>query len=296
MVIEALRLSGSPRTDRLRVTNDAVLRDCTIHGFRQPIVNERYEQTAWPADALVLDLANPNSDWRAFPQPFQRRARALAAQGQRIFCIGGMDSDNKPTLAANFARAHSVWIEPLGGQLVIRFAEPDGNFEKSPGHLDSLSSPMAFVLFTNAPKAVDAPKRSDQFQLVGATSTNTACVETSFTVRGGRKPNFYARWQLASAIAAPPLLTLDLVPTSKSGEVRVYFRDKPLGGIKATLRTPDEKEKELTPDGEGSLRFTSTQSGQHLLTIAHHREPLAGFHLGRAYEQTSHNAALTWRQ
>ena len=40
-------------------------------------------------------------------------------------------------VAATTARAHSVWIEPEGGQLVIRFAEPDGKLEKSPGHLDS---------------------------------------------------------------------------------------------------------------------------------------------------------------
>ena len=76
----------------------------------------------------------------------------------------------------------------------------------------------------------------------------------------------------------------------------MYFRGKPLGGIKATLRTPDEKEQELTADAEGFLRFKSNQSGQHLLSIAHHREPLAGFHGGRAYEQTSHNCSLTWQQ
>lgn len=53
----------------------------------------------WPANALVLDLANPRAGWREFPQPFQRRALALAALGSRVYCIGGMDSNNKPTLA-----------------------------------------------------------------------------------------------------------------------------------------------------------------------------------------------------
>ncbi|HTD65950.1 MAG TPA: hypothetical protein VK846_05400 [Candidatus Limnocylindria bacterium] len=54
---------------------------------------------AWPANALVLDLNDSRAAWKEFPQPFQRRALALAALGSRIYCIGGMDSDNKPTLA-----------------------------------------------------------------------------------------------------------------------------------------------------------------------------------------------------
>ena len=56
-------------------------------------------QPVWPANALVLDLANPGAGWQSFPQPFQRRALALAVSGSRLYCIGGMDSNNKPTLA-----------------------------------------------------------------------------------------------------------------------------------------------------------------------------------------------------
>jgi N-acetylneuraminic acid mutarotase len=58
-------------------------------------------KAVWPANALVLDLAHPKAGWREFPQPFQRRALALAALDSRVFCIGGMDSDNQPTLAVD---------------------------------------------------------------------------------------------------------------------------------------------------------------------------------------------------
>lgn len=197
---------------------------------------------------------------------------------------------------ATSALAHTVWIEPSEGKLVVRFAEPGNDFETSPGHLDSLSVPLAFTLMTNAPVMIDALKKSDHFLLAGTSATNVACLETTFTVRGGRKPHFYARWQPSRAGAATPLLTLDLVPTGNPGEVRVYFRGQPLGGIKATLRTPEEKESEIMADSEGFLRFEPKQSGQYLLTIAHHREPLAGFHHGIAYKETSHNTALTWWQ
>lgn len=53
----------------------------------------------WPKNGLVLDLAQPQSVWQSFPQPFQRRALALATVGSRVYCIGGMDKNNAPTLA-----------------------------------------------------------------------------------------------------------------------------------------------------------------------------------------------------
>ena len=201
--------------------------------------------------------------------------------------------------ALTTVHAHSVWIEPGGDQqLVIRFAEPGDDFEKSPGYLDNLSTPTAFTVA--AGKAVSAPalKQSDNFLLTGAAFTNVACAETTFTVRGGRKPVFYARWQPAGAGAKKPLLTLDLVPTGKPGEVRAYFRGQPLGNVAATLYTPDEKDQELTADADGFIHFKTGLPGQYLLTIAHHREqpPLAGFYAGTAYTETSHNCSLVWVQ
>jgi hypothetical protein len=199
--------------------------------------------------------------------------------------------------AAISAWAHTVWIEPLDGNLVLRFAEPGTKFEKSPGHLDSLTAPVSFVLgVSNAPTPIETPKKSDHFLLIAASTTNVICTETIFTVRGGRKPHFYARWQPVGVGAGTPLLTFDLVPTGEPGEVRAYFRGQPIGQVKATLYTPDEKEHEINADPDGFLRFKAEQSGQYLLAVAHHREPLAGFHVGRAFQQTSHNAALTWKQ
>lgn len=206
-------------------------------------------------------------------------------------------------LALPAAFAHSVWIEPdANGNLVVRFAEPDGKLEKSPGHLDSLTLPVAVKTGpSNAPVALDTAKQRDHFSLGTASVTDAVQVETAFIVmaRGGapgRKPNFYARWQPEGTWEAAPALTLDLLPTGKRGEVRLLFRGQPMAGKKATLRTPDEKEQELTSDDQGYLRFTPSQAGQYLLTVAHHRENLSGFHGGRAYEQNSHNASLSWRQ
>jgi N-acetylneuraminic acid mutarotase len=82
-----------------RSSHDAVVLDDRIYiaggwhllgGTNKPV---------WPSNALVLDLKHPDRGWKEFPQPFQRRALALAALGPLIYCIGGMDSNNKTTLA-----------------------------------------------------------------------------------------------------------------------------------------------------------------------------------------------------
>jgi hypothetical protein len=60
--------------------------------------------------------------------------------------------------------------------------------------------------------------------------------------------------------------------------------------------TPNGDEKEFTGDADGYIRFPAPEPGQYLLTVAHQREPLAGFHNGVAYTETSHNCSLTWEQ
>jgi hypothetical protein len=198
---------------------------------------------------------------------------------------------------------HSIWIEPSDdGQLVVRFSEPGEEYETSPGHLDGVSPPVAFAFGTNgSPQTIDAPRKTDHFLLPNLSPTHAACLEAPYAVmttpgRPGRKPIFYARWQPDIDTAADPALTLDLVPTGKPGEVRVYFRGQPLADITATLHGPDGKNREIVADAEGYLRFTADQSGLHHLSIGRHRETQGGFHGGLAYELTSHNAALTWIQ
>lgn len=53
----------------------------------------------WHSTMLVLDLDDPRGQWQSRPQPFQRRALAMAALESRLFFIGGMDADNKTTSA-----------------------------------------------------------------------------------------------------------------------------------------------------------------------------------------------------
>jgi hypothetical protein len=55
----------------------------------------------WLNYALSLDLDQPQPAWEPIPQPFQRRALAVAALSRRAFCLGGMDAEHRTSLAVD---------------------------------------------------------------------------------------------------------------------------------------------------------------------------------------------------
>lgn len=76
----------------------------------------------WPDHALVLDLNQPQLGWKQIPQPFRRRALALATQSGRIAFIGGMDSDGKPTGDVQI-------LNPTSGTWLAGPPLPEGRFK-----------------------------------------------------------------------------------------------------------------------------------------------------------------------
>jgi hypothetical protein len=206
-------------------------------------------------------------------------------------------------LLASTALAHSVWVEPgPDGALVVRFGELDGEVEKSPGHLDSLETPIGVVLpVSEEAPALASVKKSDHFTLGSAKPDQALVAETAFPVmafegRPARRPIFYSRWLPAGAdkTAGQASLTLDIVPSGNPGEARVYFRGKPLPDTKARLNAPNGSHTPLKTDAEGLVKFTCDEPGRWVLTVPGYSEELPGFSGGRAYAIVSHNASLTW--
>ena len=206
-------------------------------------------------------------------------------------------------LLASVSVAHSVWVEPgPDGNLIVRFGELDGEVEKSPGHLDSLSTPVAAILpVSEEAKPLASEKKSDHFTLGAAKPDQGLVAENVFPVmafegRPARRPFFYSRWLPAGGekTAGQPSLTLDIVPTGNPGEARVYFRGKPLPNTKAQLNAPNGSHKPLKTDAEGVVKFTTDEPGRWVLTVPGYSEELPGFAGGQPYAVASHNASLTW--
>lgn len=94
----------------IRSSHDAVVLGDKLYIFGGWQLTGSTKEAIWPTNALVLDLKNPATGWKEFPQPFQRRALAVATVGSRIYVIGGMDSNNKPTGAVEiYDTATSQW-------------------------------------------------------------------------------------------------------------------------------------------------------------------------------------------
>jgi hypothetical protein len=202
------------------------------------------------------------------------------------------------------ASAHSLWIEELPGHvgLGVRFAQWGDEYEVSPGHLDSFSQVSGWTVDDKGqPQLFDVVKKKDHFFLGKVEANRPVFAQAHFTVRKlhddkpARAPVFYCRWQPESAGAGTPAMTMDIVPTGKPGEARVYFRGKPLGGVELLFFSPKVSEQKLQADAEGFVRAPDiSKPGQYLLSIARYSEELPGFFNGVSFGITSHSASLYW--
>ncbi len=74
----------------------------------------------WEKTTLALNLRDLAAGWKAQPQPFERRALAAVAQGERIWFLGGMNAADEPSRTVD-------WWEPATGQWGKGPELPDGS-------------------------------------------------------------------------------------------------------------------------------------------------------------------------
>lgn len=202
------------------------------------------------------------------------------------------------------ASAHSLWIEELPDHagLGVRFAQWGDEYETSPGHLDSFVQVSSWTVDDKGqPQILEAVKKKDHFFLGKFDGPRPVFAQAQFTVRKlhedkpARAPIFYCRWQPEGAVAGTPSMTMDIVPTGKPGEARVYFRGKPLGGVEMLFFSPKVTDQKLQADADGFVRAPDmSKPGQYLLAVARYSEELSGFFNGVPFGITSHSASLYW--
>ena len=196
---------------------------------------------------------------------------------------------------------HSVYFdENKNSEIKLRFGEFQDEYEESPGYLDSLDAINAWKINDkNEPEKLDIEKQKNGFSLTAQNSDNIAA-QTGFPVMTrkdqARKPYFYARWCADFKSKSIPTLTLDIVPNGQKGEVKVFFRGKPLTGIKLNLYTPEYDKIGLISDKNGIVLFKDNikSKGIYMLKIARYSESISGFDQGKLYKIISHNCSLNW--
>ncbi|MEM9478808.1 MAG: kelch repeat-containing protein [Verrucomicrobiota bacterium] len=51
------------------------------------------KSSKWSTTVDILDLSAEKPEWRSIPQPFMRRALAVAAHDNKLYCMGGLEKD-----------------------------------------------------------------------------------------------------------------------------------------------------------------------------------------------------------
>lgn len=102
-----------PSLPEARSSHDAAILGDTLYvagGWRLSGAGGDGSDAVWYKSLLSLDLKSPTSGWQSVSQPFERRAIATVAINDRLWFIGGMGSDEEPSLAVDwFELATGTW-------------------------------------------------------------------------------------------------------------------------------------------------------------------------------------------
>ncbi|HEX4131797.1 MAG TPA: hypothetical protein VHZ24_17315 [Pirellulales bacterium] len=82
-----------------RSSHDAVIVDGVLYVVGGWELGEGTKN--WYDHGVTLRLDTPGATWEKLAQPFQRRALAVAAHRGKLYALGGMASDDKPSTAVN---------------------------------------------------------------------------------------------------------------------------------------------------------------------------------------------------
>lgn len=108
-------------------------------------------------------------------------------------------------------------------------------------------------------------------------------------------PDFYTR---DNVLGTPPTLEIEgvairLLDTDEDG-LPDDWENVHFSSLSPTAQ--EDADSDGLSNRAEFITGTDSLNPESMLTNAHHRESISGAHLDRAYEQTSHNTALSWVQ
>lgn len=204
-------------------------------------------------------------------------------------------------LISGTAQAHYLWIESADGSARLYFGEPDVLLkEKSPGKLDSIKVPVAFVVdaANGKPVAVAISRAADHFAIHdGKNAPAVVVMEESLEVRdltkyglGHAKSNYYARQGRPGDAAASPL-ALD-VREHAPNIFTVLFLGQPLANAKLEVIAPNTWMQEHTTDAQGMVQINTPWRGQYVVHVLH-VDKTPGEFAGKPYDNLRNHFTYT---
>ena len=87
--------SGLAPMPEPRLTHDAAIVGRTLYVVGGWTMKGESDDASFPETTLAFDLDQPDSGWRAIPQPFRRRALSAAEHGGRLYVLGGLNGGGR---------------------------------------------------------------------------------------------------------------------------------------------------------------------------------------------------------
>lgn len=201
-------------------------------------------------------------------------------------------------------QAHQIWIEqPDGQNAVIRFGEFGENLrEASPGLLDKFGKPVGTLITTKGEQKSDASKTANGFTLPfkAAPGDSILAEDASYPLytwkqQGKDTTNWFlpAARLITSFAAQQPRLALDLVPTGKDGEFKLFFKEQPKAKTKVTLVTESGWTKEAHTDEQGVVKFDMPWKGVYVAEVSFN-DRTAGERGAEKYDGVSYATTVTY--
>ncbi len=208
-------------------------------------------------------------------------------------------------LVTGNVHAHYIWIERGDTGPKLYFGEPDALLkEKSPGKLDSIKAPQAFVMDEKSGKyeAVSIKREAEYFAIDRKKGASAVLVvEESSQVRdltknalGFAKSNYYARHRQPGTATHETPLAIDVQGTN-SNELTVLYRGQPLKDVKLQVIAPNTWVQEHETNARGMVEINTPWRGQYVVHVLH-VDKTPGEFAGKKYDTLRNHLTYSFIQ
>lgn len=208
-------------------------------------------------------------------------------------------------LFAGAAHAHQIWLEQTPKAASLYFGEYDRNQrEISPGLLDKITQQTATLVSAKGEQALTSSRTKNAivFSAHAAKNESIFTEDASHPVSEYKKDEVTVRFArilgarlVTSNQPQEPKLTLDLVPTGKQGEFKIFYKGIAQAKTKVGLISQSGWTRDASSDENGVVKFDMPWQGTYVLEVRY-VDKTPGERAGKPYDFTNHMTTLSLSQ